>query len=70
METFLSGEVSATAVENLKKVELVEIVKHLSAETEAEALKSTSDGNSDSVVNCKRVVKGCCKKTRNVTNGV
>ncbi len=39
VETFLSGEVSATAVENLKKVELVEIVRHLSAETQIEGLK-------------------------------
>ena len=39
VETFLSGEVSATDVEKLRKVELVELVKLLSAETQTEGLK-------------------------------
>ncbi len=39
METFLSGEVSATHVERLRKEELVEVVKHLSSETQTEGLK-------------------------------
>ncbi len=39
VETFLSGEVSATDIEKLRKVELVQVAKHLSEEAQVEGLQ-------------------------------
>ncbi len=39
LEAFLSGEVSATDVDKLRKVELVQVAKHVSAQTQKDGLK-------------------------------